>query len=100
MDAREIGPAYGVANVCVKKLDIKACCVKQNAFRLTQRYRITAFQAGQLTWKADAPSKQTLMTMLQSLERDGIITVSRVGAGRRSSIWWLPELIDIVERRR
>jgi Fic family protein len=63
-------------------------------------FELQYFQAGQLRWKVDAPSKQTLMSMLQSLERDGIITVYRVGAGRRSSIWWLPELIDIVEKQR
>ena len=39
------------------------------------------------------------MSLLKSLERDKIITVYRVGAGRRSSIWWLPELINVVEKQ-
>jgi hypothetical protein len=47
----------------------------------------------------DAPSKPTLMSPLQALENNGIIKVYRPRSGRRSSIWWLPELSAVIESR-
>jgi Fic family protein len=64
---------------------------------LDAAFRLQYFQASQLEWKGDAPSKPTLMSMLQALEKNGIIMVYRPSAGRRSSIWWLPELSAVVE---
>ncbi len=58
----------------------------------------TYFQASQLAWQGDPPSKPTLMTMLQALERHGVIKLYRMNAGRRSSIWWLPDLIELIEK--
>ena len=57
------------------------------------------FQAKQLTWKGDAPSKPTLMAMLKALEQAKLIVKYRSGSGRRSSIWWMPELIEVIEKR-
>lgn len=56
------------------------------------------FQASQLEWKGDSPSKPTLMSMLQALEREKVIMVYRTSSGRRSSIWWLPELLQLIGR--
>lgn len=55
------------------------------------------FRASQLLWSGDAPSKPTLMTMLQALERERVIAVYRDNSGRRSSIWWLPDLLDLID---
>jgi hypothetical protein len=62
-------------------------------------FELQYFQAGQLTWKGEPPSTPTLMSMLQALEKGGIIKVYRSSSGRRSSIWWLPELIQLIEKR-
>lgn len=67
---------------------------------LDAAFQLQYFQAAQLQWKGDPPSKQTLMIMLQALERDKLLRVYRSSAGRRASIWWLPDLEGIVERRR
>lgn len=66
---------------------------------LDAAFELQYFQAAQLTWKGDAPSKPTLMNMLQALERNNVIMVYRPSSGRRSSIWWLPELMQVIERR-
>jgi hypothetical protein len=55
------------------------------------------FQAGQLQWQGNAPSKPTLMTMLQALERRKIVRVYRDAAGRQSAIWWIPELTRLFD---
>jgi Fic family protein len=57
------------------------------------------FRASQLVWKGDAPSKPTLMNMLQALEKKKVISVYRDSAGQRSAIWWLPELTQVIENR-
>lgn len=57
------------------------------------------FRASQLSWKGNAPSKPTLMTMLQALEKSKVIAVYRSGTGSRSSIWWLPEFVKLIEKR-
>ena len=56
------------------------------------------FQASQLQWIGDPPSKPTLMTMLAALEKAGVIRVYRDGTGRTPSIWWLPELNQLLEK--
>ncbi len=61
-------------------------------------FQMQYFQASQLRWKGDAPSKPTLMSMLQALERKQVIMVYRGSSGRRSSIWWVPELLQLVGR--
>ncbi len=66
---------------------------------LDAAFELQYFQAGQLTWKGDSPSTPTLMSMLKALEKGGVIKVYRPGAGRRSSIWWLPELIQLIEKK-
>ncbi len=66
---------------------------------LDAAFQLQYFQASQLEWKGDAPSKPTLMSMLRALERNKIIMVYRGSSGRRSSIWWLPELIQVIEKR-
>lgn len=66
---------------------------------LDAAFRLQYFQASQLEWRGDAPSKPTLMSMLQALEKNNVIMMYRSGAGRRSSIWWLPELIHLIENR-
>jgi hypothetical protein len=45
-------------------------------------------------------TQTNLMSMLQALEKAGVIMVYRPSAGRRSSIWWLPELSAVVESRK
>jgi len=50
------------------------------------------FQASQLVWQGQAPTKPTLMKMLRDLERSNLVRVFRDDAGRRPAIWWLPEL--------
>ena len=57
------------------------------------------FQASQLQWKGDPPSKPTLMSLLEALEREKAIMVYRFAAGRRPAIWWLPELLQLIEKR-
>lgn len=64
---------------------------------LDAAFRLQYFQASQLEWRGDAPSKPTLMSLLKALENNGIIKVYRPNSGRRSSIWWLPELSAIIE---
>lgn len=66
---------------------------------LDSAFELQYFQAGQLTFRGDSPSKPTLMSMLQALERNSVIKVYRSSSGRRSSIWWLPELIEVMEKR-
>jgi Fic family protein len=56
------------------------------------------FQASQLEWIGGAPSKPTLMTMLAALEKEKVIRVYRDGRGRTPSIWWLPELNQLLEK--
>lgn len=58
------------------------------------------FQAAQLQWKGTAPSKPTLMKMLQSLERSKLVQVYRGDAGRRAAIWWIPELTTLFDSKR
>jgi Fic family protein len=62
-------------------------------------FELQYFQASQIQWKGSAPSKPTLMTMLEALERNKVIMVYRSGMGRRGSIWWLPQLIRLFEPR-
>jgi Fic family protein len=62
-------------------------------------FELQYFQASQLKWKGNAPSKPTLMTMLGALERNQVIMVYRSGTGRRGSIWWLPQLTKLFESR-
>ena len=57
------------------------------------------FQAGQLAWQGDAPSKPTLNAMLQALETAKVIVAYRGSAGRRAAIWWMPELIELIENK-
>jgi Fic family protein len=57
------------------------------------------FQTGQLVWKGEPPSKPTLATMLQALEKAKVIVAYRSSAGRRPAIWWMPDSIEIIERR-
>jgi len=45
---------------------------------LDAAFELQYFQAGQLTWKGDSPSKPTSMGMLQALERDKVIRVCTV----------------------
>jgi Fic family protein len=66
---------------------------------LDAAFQLQYFQASQLEWKGDPPTKPTLMSMLQALERGGVIKVYRSSSGRRSSIWWLPELIQLIDNR-
>lgn len=61
-------------------------------------FEVQYFQASQLRWKGAVPTKPTVMSMLQDLEREKIIMVYRGGTGRRSSIWWLPELLRLIEK--
>jgi hypothetical protein len=63
-------------------------------------FELQYFHPNQLGWKGDVPSKPTLMKMLTALERNKIIMVYREGSGRRPSIWWLPELLELIEHRR
>lgn len=60
-------------------------------------FELQFFQASQLQWNGNAPSKPTLMTLLQALEAEKIISVWRDATGRRPAIWWLPELLRVVE---
>jgi hypothetical protein len=62
-------------------------------------FELQYFQASQLRWTGGTPSKPTLMGMLQALERNKVIMVYRDGTGRRPSIWWLPELLQLIEKR-
>jgi len=66
---------------------------------LDAAFELQYFQAGQLRLKGDTPSKPTLMSMLQALESQNVLRVYRSAAGRRSAIWWLPQLIQLVEKR-
>ncbi len=66
---------------------------------LDAAFQLQYFQASQLEWRGDAPSKPTLMGLLQALEKNGVIKVYRPSSGRRSSIWWLPELSAVIESR-
>ena len=66
---------------------------------LDAAFQLPYFQASQLAWKGDAPSKPTLMAMLQALEQRRVITVYRSAAGRRSSIWCMPGLIELIEKK-
>ena len=61
-------------------------------------FELQYFQASQLQWIGDTPSKPTLMTMLSALEREKVIRVYRDGTGRTPSIWWLPELNQLLEK--
>jgi Fic family protein len=54
---------------------------------LDTAFQLQYFQASQLNWKGDPPSKPTLMGMLQALQADGVLRMYRIGSGRRSSIW-------------
>lgn len=58
------------------------------------------FQASELKWSGTAPSKPTLMKMLTSLERAGMMKVYREDAGRRAAIWWLPEVTGLFDKRK
>ncbi len=62
-------------------------------------FQLQYFQAGQLRWKGDNPSKPTLMSMLRALQRNNIIVEYRTGSGRSASIWWLPEVLRLIEKR-
>ncbi len=66
---------------------------------LDAAFQVPYFQASQLAWKAEAPSKPTLMALLQALEQRRVITVYRSAAGRRSSIWCMPGLIELIEKK-
>jgi Fic family protein len=57
------------------------------------------FQAGQVKWTVNPPSKPTLTTLLLSLHRADVLTMVREGMGRRSYIWALTPLIDLAEQR-
>jgi Fic family protein len=61
-------------------------------------FELQYFQASQLQWVGGTPSKPTLMTMLSALEREKVIRVYRDGTGRTPSIWWLPELNQLLEK--
>jgi Fic family protein len=65
---------------------------------LDAAFQLQYFQASQLEWKGDSPSKPTLMSMLQALEVAKVLKVFRTGSGRRSSIWWLPELSMLIDK--
>jgi len=67
---------------------------------LDAAFELQYFQASQLRLRGDAPSKPTIMAMLQALEKENFLKVYRSAAGRRSAIWWLPQLIQLVEKRR
>jgi len=60
-------------------------------------FELQYFQASQLKWNGQPPSKPTLMTLLQSLEKQQIISVYRDANGRRPAIWWLPELLKLLD---
>jgi Fic family protein len=62
-------------------------------------FELQYFQARQLQWKGSAPSKPTVMTMLDALEQEKVIMVFRGGTGRKGSIWWLPQLINLFESK-
>jgi Fic family protein len=64
---------------------------------LDSAFKLQYFQASQLQWQGTAPSKPTLMKMLQSLEREGVIRMFRDATGRRPAIWWLPELAGLFD---
>lgn len=57
------------------------------------------FQPGQVRWPGTVPSQPTLTSMLAALHREGVLTMIREGAGRRSYIWGLTPLIEVAERR-
>jgi Fic family protein len=61
-------------------------------------FELQYFQASQLHWKGQGPSKPTLMSMLKSLEQRKVISVYRNPTGRRPAIWWLPSLLHLVDR--
>ncbi len=56
------------------------------------------FQPNQVVLAGMVPSKPTLTSLLQTLHRAGHLTMVREGAGRRSYIWELSELIELSER--
>jgi Fic family protein len=62
-------------------------------------FELQYFQASQLKWNGNPPTKPTLMKMLRSLEKEGIVKVYRDDAGRRPAIWWIPELTTLFDRR-
>lgn len=62
-------------------------------------FELQYFQPSQLNWVGKPPSKPTVMSMLRDLEREKIIMVYRSDKGRRSSIWWLPELLPLIEKQ-
>ena len=66
---------------------------------LDAAFELQYFQAAQLEWKGQAPSKPTLMKMLQSLEREKLVQVYRSDAGRRAAIWWIPELTTLFDSK-
>ena len=53
------------------------------------------FQASQLSWTGNAPTKPTLMKMLRALEAASLVKVYRSDVGRTAAIWWLPELAEL-----
>ncbi len=65
---------------------------------LDAAFELQYFQASQLKLR-NAPSKPTLMSMLKALEKERIVMVYRTGVGRRSAIWWMPELIRLIEAK-
>lgn len=62
-------------------------------------FRQPVFRTSQLHWSSGAPSKPTINTMIHALVGAGVIKASREGSGSRSSIYYLPELIALVEGR-
>ena len=53
------------------------------------------FQASQLTWSGNSPTKPTVMKMLRALEAVKIVRVYRGDSGNIGAIWWLPELTEL-----
>jgi Fic family protein len=66
---------------------------------LDAAFQLQYFQASQLQWKGDKPSRPTVLSMLHALEHRGLVSVYRGGSGRRSSIWRLPELTALIEKK-
>lgn len=65
---------------------------------LDSAFQLQYFQIAQLKWKGDVPSKPTVTTMLNALEREQLIRTFRDKAGRTPAIWWLPELDRLLEK--
>lgn len=57
------------------------------------------FQPAQIKWTVGSPSQPRVTSMLSALNREGVLTMLREGAGRRSYIWGLTSLIDLAENR-